>query len=48
MDKKLKPMKDPIAQETVCEQPDKCEKETKTKDASDQLPDILDFCSTQQ
>ena len=48
MEKKLKRVKDPIAQETVYEQPDECENKTKTKDASDQLPDILDFCSTQQ
>ena len=48
MEKKLKRVKDPIAQETVCKQPDECENKTKTRDASDQLPDILDFCSTQQ
>ena len=48
MEKKLKGVKGPIAQETVCEQPDKCKNETKTKDTSDQLPDILDFCSTLQ
>ena len=48
MEKRLKRVKDPIAQETVCKQPDECENETKTKDASDQLPDILDFCSVQQ